>query len=119
VVNYPVIVALTNNDGQVKPGMTTNVTITVEERANVLLVPLRAVRTQGNQKIVTVVYQGQNIAVPVTTGLSNDTSVEITSPGLQEGDQVLLTTTTTTTRTTGGGGIPGGGFFIGGPGGGR
>lgn len=120
VVNYPVIVALTNNDGQVKPGMTTNVTITVEERANVLLVPLRAVRTQGNQKIVTVVYQGQNIAVPVTTGLSNDTSVEITSPGLQEGDQVLLTTTTTTTRPTGGGGgIPGGGFFIGGPGGGR
>lgn len=110
VVNYPVVVSLTNNDGQIKAGMTANLAINVEERDNVLLLPLRAVRTTGNQKTVTVSYKGQNISVPVQTGLTNDTNVEITS-GLNEGDVVQLTTTTT--RSTGGGGggfgIPGGG----------
>lgn len=112
VVNYPVYVTVTNSDGQVKPGMTANLAINVEERDNVLLLPLRAVRTTGNQKSVTVNYKGQSIAVPVQTGLTNDTNVEILS-GLQEGDVVQLTTTTT--RTTGGGGpggFPGGGAIF-------
>ncbi len=104
VVNYPVTIAVSDNDGSIKPGMTANLAITVEQRENVLLVPLRAVRTQGNQKTVSVEYKGQTITMPVTTGLTNDTSVEITA-GLQEGDQVLLNQTTT--RQTGGGGIGG------------
>ena len=112
VVNYPVVVTLTNSDGQVKPGMTANLAITVEERNDVLLVPLRAVRTTGNQKTVTVDYRGQTIAVPVQTGLTNDTSVEILAGQLKEGDVIQLTTTTT--RTTGGGpgGIPGAGAIF-------
>ena len=104
VVNYPVTAAIDNTDGQVKPGMTANLAITVEQRDNVLLVPNRAVRTQGNQRTVTVLYKGQEIAVPVTVGLTNDQSAEITS-GLQEGDVVVINTTQT--RQTGG--IPGGG----------
>jgi HlyD family secretion protein len=117
VVNYPVTVAVTNADGQIKPGMTANLQITVDQRENVLLVPLRAVRTQGNQRTVTVQYQGQDIPVPVTIGLTNDQFAEITSPGLKEGDQLVLNQTTTRTGT--GGGPGGGAFFIGGPGGGR
>ncbi len=108
VVNYPVTVAVNNADGAVKPGMTANLAVEVDRRDNVLLLPTRAVRTQGTQKIVTVEYKGQSIQVPVGTGLSNDTQVEITN-GLQEGDVVLLNQTTTTQR--GGGG---GAFFIGG-----
>jgi len=108
VVNYPVTVSVVGSDGSVKPGMTANLNITVEERTNVLLVPLRAVRTQGNQKTVTVLYQGQNIAMPVTTGLTNDQYTEVVSQGLKEGDELVLTATTTR-QTTGGGGIPGGG----------
>jgi len=103
VVNYPVILVLTDADNAIKPGMTANLTIEVERRDNVLLIPTRAVRTQGNQKIVTVQLKGQSLQTPVTTGLSNDTSVEIIS-GLQEGDVVVVNQTTT--RTTGG---PGGG----------
>ncbi len=103
VVNYPVIVSITNADGSIKPGMTANLSVAVDHRDNVLLLPTRAVKSQGNQKIVTVAYKGQNIQVPVQTGLSNDTSIEIVS-GLQEGDQVLLNqTTTTNTRGFGGG----------------
>jgi len=113
VVNYPVVVSLTNNDGQVKAGMTANLAINVEERDNVLLLPLRAVRTTGNQKTVTVEYKGQLISLAVQTGLTNDTNVEITS-GLNEGDVVQLTTTTTRSTTGGGGfGVPGPGAVFG------
>jgi HlyD family secretion protein len=108
VVNYPVVLMLTDADNAIKPGMTTNLVIEVERRDNVLLIPTRAVRTQGNQKIVTVQFQGQSIPTPVTTGLSNDTSVEIAT-GLKEGDVVVINQTTT--RTQGGPG-GGGGFFI-------
>jgi RND family efflux transporter MFP subunit len=111
VVNYPVIVAITDADGSIKPGMTANLAVVVDRRENVLLLPTRAVRSQGTQKIVTVAYKGQNIQVPVQTGLSNDTSIEITS-GLQEGDQVLLNQTTTTSGTRG---LGGGAFFVGRP----
>ncbi len=111
VVNYPITVAVNNADGAVKPGMTANLAVEVDRRDNVLLLPTRAVRTQGNQKIVTVEYKGQNIQVPVGTGLTNDTQVEITN-GLQEGDVVLLNQTTTTQRGGGGGAF----FFGGGPG---
>lgn len=117
VVNYNVVANITDNDGAIKPGMTANLTITVEQRNNVLLVPVRAVRTQGNQRRVTVLYKEQNIDVAVVTGLTNEQFVEIASstPELKEGDQVVLTQTTTRGGT--GGAIPGGGFIISGPGG--
>ncbi|MCI0475949.1 MAG: efflux RND transporter periplasmic adaptor subunit [Anaerolineales bacterium] len=107
VVNYPVILALTDADNAIKPGMTANLTIEVERRDNVLLVPTRAIRTQGNQKVVTVQKDGQSIQTRVGTGLSNDSSIEITS-GLNEGDVVVITQTTTRTGNVPGGmGIPG------------
>ncbi len=111
VVNYPVTVAITDADGSIKPGMTANLSVAVDRRDNVLLLPTRAVKSQGTQKIVTVLYKGQNIQVPVQTGLSNDTSIEIVS-GLKDGDEVLLNQTTTTTGNRGLGG-GGGAFFIG------
>jgi len=111
VVNYPVTVALDQPDSQIRPGMTANVTIVVEQRDNILLVPNRAVKTSGKQKIVTVIKDGQPTPVNVTLGMSNDTQSEVTS-GLNEGDvvQVQQTTTTTTTSQGGGFGGPGGGF---------
>jgi hypothetical protein len=73
----------------------------------VLTVPTRAIRTQGNQKLVTVLYQGQSIATQVSTGLANDQSVEITN-GLKEGDVVVLNQTQTRQPNAGGGlGFPG------------
>lgn len=111
VVNYPVIVSVNNSDGAVKPGMTANLAVAVDRRDNVLLLPTRAVRTQGNQKTATVLYKGQSISVPLSVGLTSDTQVEITS-GLQEGDQVVLNQTQTTTSGRGpGGGL--GGMFVG------
>lgn len=109
VVNYPVTIALTATDPAVRPGMTANLSVIVERKADVLVVPNRAIRTQGRQRTVTVAYEGQQIQMPVQTGMSNETQTEITS-GLKEGDEVVLNTTTTSTSTRGfvGGGFGGG-----------
>jgi HlyD family secretion protein len=114
VVNYPVTVALTDADEAVKPGLTANLAVEVDRRDDVLVVPARAMRTQGTQKIVTVVRNGKSIETPVNTGLSGDTMIEVTS-GLNEGDQVVVNQTQTTQSNRGGVGImlPG----LGGPGG--
>ncbi len=107
VVNYAVTLEITNADGAIKPGMTANMTIEVERRDNVLLIPTRAIRTQGNQKLVSVQTKEQTVAKPVTVGLSNDSFVEVIS-GLSEGDTVVINQTTTkTTSASGGMGIPG------------
>ncbi len=94
VVDFPVIISVTSPEGDLKPGMTANLAVTVDRRENVLTVPLRAVRSQGSQKSVIVSYKGQSIAVPVTTGLASDTQVEITS-GLNEGDVAVMNQTQT------------------------
>lgn len=114
VVNYPVTLVLTNADGAIKPGMTANAAVVVDQRSNVLVIPVRAVRTQGNQKVVTVQVNGKTVQQSVTTGLSNDQSVEITK-GLQAGDVVVLNQTQTRQSNVGGGiGIPGLGGRLGG-----
>ncbi len=111
VVNYPVTVAVSGSNADIKPGMTANLSVVIDQRQNVLLIPNRAVRTQGNQKIVTVLYKGQQITTPVQLGLENDTMAEITG-GLQEGDVVVLNQTQTRQPTGGGGfGVPGLGGF--------
>jgi hypothetical protein len=116
-------VALSKPDPAIMPGMTAEAAITVAQAQDVLMVPNRAVKTQGNRHIVTVLFEGSEVPVIVQTGLTNDTNTEIVSASaangqavkLQEGDTLVLNPTTT---TTGGGfrGGPGGVFFRG-PGG--
>lgn len=113
VVNYAVTVGITDADSAIKPGMTANLAITVDQRDNVLIVPLRAVHAQGNRKMVTVLSQGKTTTVAVTTGLANDQAVEI-SKGLQEGDVVVLNQTQTQSQGGGGRGFGGGIPFLGG-----
>ncbi|HEY6042106.1 MAG TPA: efflux RND transporter periplasmic adaptor subunit [Anaerolineae bacterium] len=123
VVNYVVTVALAQTDPTVRPGMTAEATITVDRRDNALLVPNRAIKTQGNVKNVTLLLEGRENTLTVTTGLSNDTSTELlsatmsdgTAVRLNEGDVLVINPTTTTNRGGGGGvGVPGAGpVFIG------
>ncbi len=114
VVNFPVTVQITDANSSVKPGMSALVSIQIASDSNVLLVPNQAVHTTGNQQTVTVLYQGQLIPVPVTVGISNNTTTEITGGKLQEGDAVVLNSTTGSQTTSGqsNGGGRGFGQFI-------
>ncbi len=97
VVNYPVTVKITDADETIRPGMTASVTVITDQRDNVLLVPNKAIRTSNGQRTVTVLFEGQQITVPVTVGLTSDNTSEVTSSQLMEGDVVVVYGTTTTT----------------------
>lgn len=70
-----------------RPMMSANVEIEVSGKKNIVLVPLRAVRTsQKRGKIVTVEGQGPR---NVVTGIADAKEIEIVS-GVQEGERVTL-----------------------------
>ena len=90
VVNYPVAVRLTNADEAIRPGMTASVTIVIDQVDDALLVPNKAIRTSAGQKTVTILFEGQEITLPVTASLIGDTMSAVTSDQLREGDVVVI-----------------------------
>jgi HlyD family secretion protein len=116
VITYDVTVGVANPDLALKPGMTAAAKIVVEERADVLRVPSKALRYQpslaareqgtSGQSIdleasaqgngaeasghVFVMKDGQPVAVPVRTGLDDGTFTEIISGDLAQGDAVIV-----------------------------
>ncbi len=100
VVNYPITVRITDADKTILPGMTASVKIVLQQVDDVLLVPNKAIRTSNGQKSVTVLFEGQQISVPVTAGLTNGSMTEVTSDQLLEGDVVIITGSTASTTTS-------------------
>ena len=106
-VNYNVTLQLTNPDQEILPGMTAGVNIITTQLTNVLVVPTRAIHTQGNQSYVEVVQNGATVPTPVTLGAASDTDTQIIS-GLNVGDTVVTGTGTGTASTTSSQQSPGG-----------
>lgn len=107
VVTYVVSLSLEQREG-LKAGMTANANIVHSRKDNVVVVPNRAIRAQGRDRVVEVVSDGGNRIRSVRVGASNDQSTEIVD-GLAEGEQVLISSTAPTTPRVGGmpqGGIP-------------
>jgi len=90
VVEFNVVVELTDADEQVKPGMTAAVNIIVEEINNVLLVPNRAVRVVDGQRVVYILKDGSLQEVRVTLGASSETESQVLEGDLKAGDQIVL-----------------------------
>ena len=77
-----------------KIGMSTEASISIESKEDALYVPVEAVYTNGNEKYVLVPTSSGDATqstkkVKVETGISNDTHVEITK-GLAKGDTVQI-----------------------------
>ncbi|MCD8017408.1 MAG: efflux RND transporter periplasmic adaptor subunit [Oscillospiraceae bacterium] len=125
VTTYPVTIRIDETDGLL-PGMTVDATITLESAENVLAVPASALQ-RGNTVLLTAdspsaaggeANESGYVTVEVTTGVSSDDYIEITS-GLQEGDVVVyIPTSSSSTDAFGmmGGGMMGGGNMSGGGG---
>ncbi len=129
VVSYGIKITLDTQNGQIKPGMTVNASIQTAVHQDVLWVPSGAVKTQNSSSYVLVFTPALDTSggttgvtsnrVPkqavVTTGISDDTNIEILS-GLTEGEQIVIKTnasgtaakTTTTTNNPTRGGFGGG-----------
>ena len=93
-VNFTVTLQVLNPDEQVKPGMTAAVNFTVTQLKDILTIPNRAVRTVNNQRVVYILKNGIATAVPVELGASSDTSSQVLSGDLKEGDQIILNPST-------------------------
>ncbi|MGE7872892.1 efflux RND transporter periplasmic adaptor subunit [Bacillus paramycoides] len=77
-----------------KIGMSTEASISIESKEDALYVPVEAVYTNGNEKYVLIPTSSDDSTqstkkVKVETGISNDTYVEITK-GLAKGDTVQI-----------------------------
>jgi HlyD family secretion protein len=102
VVTYKASLTLDKAQG-LMVGMSGTAKIITSQRNNVLLVPTKTIKTQGQNKLVElVVAAGKTETRPVRVGMADDQSTEVVS-GLQEGDIVVVPGATTSTTTTQGG----------------
>lgn len=112
VVTYIVVVNVENKDLKLKPGMTANVNIEVSRKESVLKIPTAALRfrqkakvdqewkteaaesprkgTGVSQQVYVLDKNEQPLAIPVKTGISNDTQVEVVEGNLKENDLVIV-----------------------------
>ncbi len=115
VVLYPVTITLDPTEIPIRAGMTADVEIVTESAADVLIVPLRAIRSNDGQNFVQrKLHAGEVdptgfILTPVELGLVTDAYVEIRS-GLEQGD-VISISVTEAPEATEEAGFPGFGMF--------
>jgi membrane fusion protein, macrolide-specific efflux system len=132
VATFPVVIDVTGSPSGIYSGATANVSITVKELQNVVVVPTLALHYSGSSITVDVVSGGSTKAQTVTVGSASGADTQITS-GLSAGERIQVSLPTIfrgaggAARTStggfggfggGGGGFGGGGFGGGGFGGG-
>jgi len=90
-----------SEDVQLREGMTVTVSIIVEQRNDVLLVPNGAITVQGGQSYVQVMLADGTVEDrAITTGISDWQYTEVTE-GLSEGEVVVVPEGVSTSSTTG------------------
>lgn len=90
VVYYTVDLKITDEySGLLKPEMTANVSIVVDQRVNVLLLPSAALRRRGNESLVYVKEDGKIRQAPVKVGWSEGERTEVIA-GLTEGQTLIV-----------------------------
>jgi RND family efflux transporter MFP subunit len=88
---YTTLVQLDQAPPSLRPGMTAQATIQVDEQDNVLSVPRQAVLYRGRNAWVAVKKPTGGVAWRgVLPGVGNDTMIEIRQGNLHAGDQVVL-----------------------------
>jgi multidrug resistance efflux pump len=89
---YKTVIHLTDDLKKVKnlkPGLTAKIEIIVEQRDNILQVPVQAINAIGRKHFAFVVGKDGAKQREVLVGKSNDTTIEILD-GVAEGEQVVL-----------------------------
>jgi RND family efflux transporter MFP subunit len=90
VVNYIVTVAIHDSQGKIlRPEMTTNATVYLATRKNVLSVPTSAITRERGERYVTVVEAEKHVQRRVKVGWKDNGFTEIIG-GLKEGERILV-----------------------------
>lgn len=86
---YAVGIAVAGIGEQWKPGMTAEVDVLIEQKKNVLTVPVVCVIKERDAPHLWINTRGGAVLRPVTLGMTNDVLIEIVA-GVSEGEAVLL-----------------------------
>jgi multidrug resistance efflux pump len=89
VVYYETVITLDNPGGLLRPDMTANITIFVEQRSGVLTVPNPAIKREEGQRVIYVLSNGALQRRVVTTGWKDAGFTEVVR-GVREGERVLI-----------------------------
>jgi HlyD family secretion protein len=98
VVTYDIVIGVDNSDLTLMPGMTAASRIIVDQRKDVMRAPNQSFRylpknhagaSRSDHAQVWVLRDGQPVAIPVATGLDDDSFTEIVSGDLKPGDSVI------------------------------
>jgi hypothetical protein len=98
-MGQPGMPMMTPENFQLREGLTVTVSILVDERNDVLLVPNGAIIHRGRETYVQVLGDGLIEQRSIITGISGWQYTEVIE-GLSEGEKVVIPETTTTTSTT-------------------
>jgi HlyD family secretion protein len=104
VVTYDVVIKVDNSELKLKPGMTANVSIVLQSKKDVLMVPNASLRfspaakdkgrMQGQQKEkgpgVWVLENDKAKRISVKTGISDGNYTELVSGGISEGQELIV-----------------------------
>ncbi|PWU07739.1 MAG: efflux RND transporter periplasmic adaptor subunit [Terriglobia bacterium] len=102
VVTYDVVLAVSNPDLKLFPGMTANVKILVDQHTNVLKIPNAALRYRpadtvsktkvrdGSKEVWILDEESKPKPVHISLGLSDGAYTEVTRGDLKEGDRVIV-----------------------------
>jgi macrolide-specific efflux system membrane fusion protein len=113
VVNFPVRIRVPGGDGVLRSGMSVDVTVVIQDRPNVMAIPVSAVVTRRGKSMVAVKQADGVRYVRVETGVRVDTNIEILS-GLNPGDTIAIEKPKLNTQKPGNNNRPGMGFGFGG-----
>lgn len=96
VTSYDVVLSLANDTGELKNGMTATAEILIEDKQNITILPIEALKRQAGKRYVALQNSDGTVEEQheVETGISSQTFIEIVS-GLSAGDKVIVTTTPT------------------------
>lgn len=90
VVNYIATLKITDSKKKLlRPEMTTNVTLYLEMRKNVLNIPTGAIKRDKGERFVTVIKGDKRVQRKVKIGWNSNGTTEIVS-GLNEGEKVII-----------------------------
>ncbi|MGH7762681.1 MAG: efflux RND transporter periplasmic adaptor subunit [Candidatus Dormibacteraceae bacterium] len=115
VASFAVTAQLTDTSNSVRPGISASASIVINQVVHVLTVPISAVHTTAAGSSVNVLQNGVLKSVPIQTGSSDPTRIEITS-GLQINEVVVIAIVTSTVPSSSGTSVLGGGTRGGGGG---
>lgn len=90
VVSFAVTVELLDPDERVKPGMTAAAQIIVNQLADVLLVPNRAIRFLDGRRVVYAPRGSQIVPIEVEIGAASESFSQVVGGDLQAGDSLVI-----------------------------